>query len=71
MLKSAPSRHALNSRRYRIRKARGQGVFYLTAHKERLRDLLVQKGYLRDGVVHSHAMVALALARWVDHEGKI
>jgi hypothetical protein len=66
----APNRHAANSARYRYRKRRGQGVYYLTANKERLIDLLVRKGYLADDVIHSHATIELAVCRFIDDEGQ-
>jgi hypothetical protein len=59
-----------NSKRYRMRRARGQAVYYLSANSERLINFLVRKGLLPDDVVHSHAEIELALAHWVDDETK-
>jgi hypothetical protein len=62
------SRHALNSARHRLRKRRGQEVYRVTANSERLIDLLVREGLLRDGVIHDHATIELALTHWIDDE---
>jgi hypothetical protein len=64
----SPSRHALNSRRRRLRKKRGQAVYHVTANSERLIDLLVRKGPLRDGAIHTHAEIEQALTHWIDDE---
>jgi hypothetical protein len=65
-----PNRLAANSRRYRLHKARGEKVYYLTANTERLINLLVRKGKLSDRDIHTHAMIELALAHWIDEEGR-
>ena len=66
------SRDAINAARYRKRKARGQRVYYLAAHSERLIDMLVRRGLLPDGdrTVHTQEQIELGLAKWVDEEGR-
>jgi hypothetical protein len=64
----APSRHAANSRRYRLRERRGQAIYRVTANSEGLIDFLVREGLLPDGVIHDHATIEQALTRWIDDE---
>jgi hypothetical protein len=68
--RASPTRHAANSARHRLRERRGQKVYRVTANSERLIDLLVRNGLLRDGVIHDHATVELALTHFIDDEGR-
>jgi hypothetical protein len=52
---TARERRAANARRLRRRRARGQRVFRVTAHAERVIDLLCRHGYLVDGIEHDHS----------------
>jgi hypothetical protein len=51
-----------------LRKKRGQAVYRVPAHSERLIDLLIRKGPLRDGLSHTHAEIEQALTNWIDDE---
>jgi hypothetical protein len=64
----AQNRLAANSRRYRLRQARGQEVYGLTANSAQLLSHLIRKGKLRDGVIYDHAAIELALAHWLADE---
>jgi hypothetical protein len=62
------ARDRINSRRFRIRQARHQHVYQVTADDEQLIDKLAREGYLRDDVVHSHEQIEQALTLWVADE---
>jgi hypothetical protein len=66
----APSRHALNSARYRLRERRGQKVYRVTANGGRLVDLLVRERRLAKDAIHTHAEIELALTHWLDDEAR-